>query len=115
MSRQKSEKNEGMKFNEGGAVYDAGNSLRHKTGEWRTFRPVVDHDKCTGCGICVKFCPDNCLKLVDTKGKKKIVIDYDYCKGCLICVTECPFKAYTTERERRSDTNTCDFKKEGFI
>ena len=95
-------------LNAGAVVSEAGNSIRHRTGDWRTFRPVVDLEKCTGCGICVKFCPDSSLKLVDMKGKKKIVVDYEHCKGCLICVTECPFKAYTTEREKQ--TNTCEFK-----
>lgn len=110
MSRQKSS---GMKLNEGATITEAGNAVSNRTGEWRTFRPVVDLAKCTGCGICVKFCPDNALKLVDVKGKKKVKIDYEHCKGCLICVGECPFKAYASERERHADTNKADFGKEG--
>jgi len=77
-------------------VYDVGSTKKNKTGKWRNFRPVVT-DKCTGCGICVQFCPEGAIKIVN----KKAVIDYDYCKGCLICVNECPIKAITTEKEKK--------------
>lgn len=77
-------------------------SENNKTGSWRTFRPVVT-DKCTGCGQCVKTCPDGTIKLVDrndnTKFKKKAEIDYDFCKGCLICMEVCPFKAIEKKLE----------------
>ncbi len=69
-----------------------GTSLLNKTGSWRTFKPVVG-DKCTGCGICAMYCPENAIEIKVVNGKKKAVIDYDYCKGCLICMKECPFKA----------------------
>lgn len=64
-----------------------------KTGLWRTFRPVIDHEKCTRCEICVLFCPEPCMELdqEDKSHKKgKIIIDYDYCKGCGMCAYECP-------------------------
>jgi len=112
MARKSETKKE---LSEGGVIVDAGSAVKVRTGDWRTFRPVVDLDKCTGCGICPKFCPDSALKLVDIKGKKKIRVDYEHCKGCLICVAECPFKAYSSEREARADTNTKDYKKEGFM
>ncbi len=89
------------KLNIGAVITEAGSAAKNRTREWRTFRPVVNLEKCTGCGICVKFCPDNALKLVDMKGGKKIKIDYEHCKGCLICVDECPFKAFASEREKR--------------
>jgi pyruvate ferredoxin oxidoreductase delta subunit len=75
---------------------------KNKTGTWRTFRPVIT-DKCTGCGICVSVCPEQCIQLVDRndgKFKKKSQVNYDYCKGCLICANECPFKAIIKEREK---------------
>lgn len=94
-------------------------SLDNKTGSWRDFRPIVT-ERCTGCGICPRFCPDGCIEMVDREKiilpKKKISIkkpqpytkiakiDYDYCKGCLICKTECPFKAIDSLRENENDT-----------
>ena len=68
---------------------------KNKTGSWRTFRPVVT-EKCVGCGVCVKHCPDIAIKIEN----KKAVIDYDYCKGCMICTQVCPFKAITKEEEK---------------
>ncbi|MFH0949085.1 MAG: 4Fe-4S binding protein [Candidatus Aenigmatarchaeota archaeon] len=75
-------------------------TLKNKTGAWRATMPVIT-EKCTGCGICVNFCPEMCIELADKKeaGKKTAKINYDYCKGCLICATECPFKAIINEKK----------------
>jgi pyruvate ferredoxin oxidoreductase delta subunit len=78
-----------------------GSSRENKTGSWRTFDPVVT-DKCTGCGICSWYCPEHCIKIKNTGGRKKASIDLDYCKGCLICVNECPVKAVTVKKVCRS-------------
>jgi len=63
-----------------------------ETGSWRTFRPVVDKEKCNECGLCGLYCPDGCIDA-------DLNIDLDFCKGCGICATECPKKAITMERE----------------
>lgn len=57
-----------------------------KTGTWRTLRPVVDHEKCLGCGLCQMYCPEASVKVENHKA----IIDYDYCKGCGVCANECP-------------------------
>jgi pyruvate ferredoxin oxidoreductase delta subunit len=69
-----------------------------QTGSWRFQRPVVDLDRCTGCGICVVFCPESCIRL-DSAGGIKIM--YDYCKGCGICDVECPLNAIKMVEEAR--------------
>ncbi len=86
-----------MKVSIAGIVKEAGSSVKNKTGSWRTFRPVVDKQKCIGCGICARFCPEGCIKIENKKAK----IDYDYCKGCGICANECPVKAIKMEREEK--------------
>jgi 2-oxoacid:acceptor oxidoreductase gamma subunit (pyruvate/2-ketoisovalerate family)/2-oxoacid:acceptor oxidoreductase delta subunit (pyruvate/2-ketoisovalerate family) len=63
--------------------------------DWRTFRPVVDSEKCTGCRMCWVYCPEHCIDMVDDKS----VIDYAYCKGCGICVEECPVGAIEIRSE----------------
>jgi len=67
-----------------------------KTGEWRTFKPVIDYSKCTRCLFCWIFCPEGCIERQEDDSPK---IDYEYCKGCGICANECPAKAITMKRE----------------
>ena len=62
---------------------------------WRTYKPVIDHDKCVLCMRCFLVCPDG---VVD-KSSKKLEIDYDFCKGCGICAYECKLKAISMEKE----------------
>jgi pyruvate ferredoxin oxidoreductase delta subunit len=64
-------------------------ALAYPTGTWRYSRPIFDLEKCTGCGFCEMYCPDNCV-LVENK---KYYADYEYCKGCGICARECPADA----------------------
>ncbi len=75
----------------------AANSVLRETGGWRTFRPVLDPDKCNGCWLCFTFCPEGVISM--TKGDRPVV-DYDHCKGCQICVHECPTHALVAEREK---------------
>ena len=77
-------------------ILAAGNSPLRRTGDWRTFRPVIDYAKCTDCLICYAYCPESALAL-GTDGR--LHIDYDNCKGCMICMTECPLKAITQQME----------------
>ena len=65
-----------------------------KTGGWRTFRPVIEPDRCSKCGLCSLYCPEAAIG-------EDLEIDYEFCKGCGICAEECPKKAIRMEREER--------------
>jgi len=57
-------------------------------------RPVVDEEKCIGCGSCEEICPA-VFQLIDEKSK---VIDPDACEfvGCCEAAAEnCPAEAIT--------------------
>ena len=82
----------------GAVITEPGSTIRNKTGGWRSFRPVLDQEKCRRCGICWQFCPDNAI----TRNEKgEFVINYDYCKGCGICAKGCPFGAIAMEKEEK--------------
>jgi NADH-quinone oxidoreductase subunit I len=67
-----------------------------------------NHDEpfCTGCNVCVRNCPVDCMTATmhdnpkygeGTSNRRKIVekfwIDYARCMRCNICVEVCPFEA----------------------
>jgi NADH-quinone oxidoreductase subunit I len=85
---------------------------RHVLPERQRSFPVLtwdfDHDEpfCTGCNICVRNCPVDCMTAVmhdnpkyleGTSNRRKIIekfwIDYARCMRCNICVEVCPFEA----------------------
>ncbi|MCD6434595.1 MAG: 4Fe-4S binding protein [Candidatus Diapherotrites archaeon] len=86
-----------MKITKGAVIKEPGSTVKYKTGSWRTFRPVIDYEKCIRCGLCWSQCPD---MAIEKKGNK-FVINYDYCKGCGICAENCPVKAIKMVREEK--------------
>lgn len=70
------------------AIHAAATSVQVRTGLWRTMRPVIDYQKCSGCSwICSTYCPDGAINVL-ADGYPEI--DYEHCKGCLVCVAQCP-------------------------
>lgn len=61
----------------------------------RTFRPIIDAEKCVGCLKCFLLCPDGTID----KSGEVLEIDYDYCKGCGVCARACKFGAITMVKE----------------
>ena len=75
----------------GGNIYQAGNALEFKTGDWRSVKPIYLSEKCTQCGLCFPVCPEEAIPV--GKDQKRGNFNYDYCKGCGVCAKVCPFKA----------------------
>ena len=70
------------------AIHAGATSVEVRTGLWRTMRPVVNYDRCSGCWwLCSTYCPDGAISVNDDGFPE---IDYDHCKGCLVCVAQCP-------------------------
>jgi len=82
----------------GGTIPEPGTSFEYQTGGWRTFRPVMDWNKCTHCLMCWLYCPDGSVLV---KEGKVTGFDLDHCKGCGICAEVCPpkIKAITMVKE----------------
>ena len=51
---------------------------------------MIDPEKCTGCTICAKNCPVDCIT---GKVKEAHVIDGSKCVKCGKCITSCNFDA----------------------
>jgi len=65
-------------------------------------RFIVDEEKCTGCGRCVRSCPIQLL-MINSAGKAVPNERYDHfrCITCQNCLAACPQEAVTIEGEYR--------------
>ena len=54
---------------------------------------VVDEDNCTGCQVCVPFCPVDCIEPVPSEKYgipiPPVQVRHDECIGCQICAKAC--------------------------
>ena len=79
----------------GSHVFEAGNAVNFKTGDWRSEKPVFIKEKCRNCLLCFPVCADSAVILSDD-GKVE-GFDLDFCKGCLVCKEVCSFNAIEKE------------------
>lgn len=96
MVRKKQSKSTWKDMPIGGVIDKGGTAIEYNTGSWRTFRPVVDRDRCIHCLQCWIFCPDSSIIVKDGKVAG---VDLKHCKGCGICASVCPVKCIKMEKE----------------
>jgi len=62
-------------------------------------RPVIDPEKCTTCGTCVKMCPvePKALSFQTRRRGYPPVYNYDRCIRCFCCQETCPYEAITVK------------------
>ncbi|HSQ75696.1 MAG TPA: 4Fe-4S dicluster domain-containing protein [Bacteroidota bacterium] len=71
------------------------------------YLPVIEGERCNGCGKCVDVCAVEAMGLIsandpDKPRKKKARLNEDLCLGCGVCVRNCPQDALCLEvREER--------------
>jgi len=66
-----------------------------------TEMPVIDPQKCDGCGLCVGVCHLNALVIVNNIVTIVETVECDWCTDCeLVCPTgaiSCPFEIILQE------------------
>jgi ferredoxin len=61
----------------------------------------IDHDLCTGCGICVNSCSVDVIRMDRTI--QKAVIEYpEDCMLCEFCALDCPESAISIAPDKRA-------------
>ena len=58
-------------------------------------KAILDHDKCTGCGECLRVCRFDAIseESQNDGGRGKVTIDPVACEGCQVCALVCPARA----------------------
>lgn len=62
--------------------------------------PIIYTRKCTGCGECVKICPQQAILLKENKAS----IESQRCIGCASCIAVCPSSAIDVNWESGAST-----------
>ena len=83
----------------GGAIKNIGMGCAARAGKYEMHNnilPQVDVNKCTACGICIKWCPAGAMLFKEINNKKVVYIDDKKCIGCGECILSCAkFRAIT--------------------
>jgi NAD-dependent dihydropyrimidine dehydrogenase PreA subunit len=49
--------------------------------------PIIDYQRCTGCGLCEQLCPANAVKIDDGRA---VIVRPEDCLFCDVCESYCP-------------------------
>lgn len=56
---------------------------------------VINQNGCTGCEICIAFCPVDCIEIVPgvehAQLQQVVEVDLSRCIGCSLCAKYCPW------------------------
>jgi NAD-dependent dihydropyrimidine dehydrogenase PreA subunit len=67
--------------------------------------PIINKEKCTGCGLCAVDCPTGALTI--SQGKKdatyQLVFRQDLCDACSNCEKSCPEKCLQLDQAPESN------------
>jgi uncharacterized Fe-S center protein len=86
----------------GGAIKNLGMGCASRKGklvQHSTVAPRVAEKYCTGCGLCLKACAHDAIRIIESKA----TIDQELCAGCSRCITVCPVKAVNIQWNEAAD------------
>ncbi|MCX5697774.1 MAG: DUF362 domain-containing protein [Candidatus Omnitrophica bacterium] len=58
------------------------------------YRPVIRHEDCSSCGVCIEACPNKII----SRRNGKTYIDYSRCIYCFCCQESCPNSAISIRK-----------------
>ena len=64
--------------------------------------PMIDFEKCIGCGTCMEFCEEEVFAIEDGKAR---IDNIDACNACNVCIEECPEEAITFVENGKNEDN----------
>lgn len=85
----------------GGAIKNVGMGLASRRGKLRqhsVMSPEINGNRCTACGECIKWCPEDTISLVEGKA----YINKKGCIGCGECFAVCRYGAVMFDWGRES-------------
>ncbi len=65
--------------------------------------PIIDEEKCIGCGVCVTLCSRDVFEFDFEKNKSKVKNPYNCIVGCNNCGVYCPAEAISFPQEDRRE------------
>jgi len=70
-------------------------------------RVVFDEERCKGCELCVRACPENIIFMSDRFNSKgyhpATVEDQEKCTSCALCARTCPDTVIEIFREKKGE------------
>lgn len=85
------------KGSEFGAIIENKQENYPQIGGWKDILFSVS-EKCIGCGMCEKHCPEATIRMKMIGNKKHALINPEFCKGCGICASVCPVAAIDSKK-----------------
>ncbi len=77
------------------AINEAGKYITHPS----NFLPVLETEKCVGCGTCADRCHIRAITMQeDEYGAEIPVVNKEICLGCGVCASACPSSSLTMSR-----------------
>jgi NAD-dependent dihydropyrimidine dehydrogenase PreA subunit len=75
------------------------------------WNPVIDENKCIGCGLCVTTCGRGVYKFNFEKNKPEVVNPNNCMVACQTCSNLCPAKAISFAKEDKTREKAQDIVK----